>query len=141
MSGMQPIQIHHEDYACRFRIRIAGGMRSGMPFVQHRHAHSHMREQRKERARSLCLHPFFPRGKKWQTDDDVIDASLVDKSRHVLDQCTDGRMTKSGESQRNSRRTLRIGDPRAPRTYVKRQNAHGRIERSVTFSARRCGDG
>lgn len=142
MSGFQPIQEYHKNCACRCRIRIVRGVaHSGMPLIQRRHAHSHVRKRRKERANAPRLHPFFSRRKNGQADNDMVNAPRVDDPCHVLEQCTDGRMTESGKSQWDSRRMLRIGNSRAPRADIKRQDAHGHIERSVTFSARHCGDG
>ncbi len=112
-----------------------------MPFVQRRHARPHARKRRKECTNTLRLHPFFSRRKYGQTDDDTVDASRVDDPRHMRKQCTNGRMTKSGKNQGNSGWTLRIGDSRSPRADIKRQDAHGRIERFVTFFAQRFEDG
>lgn len=71
----------------------------------------------------------------------MINMPHINHVRYVIEQRTDGRMTESRESQRNSRRVFRIGRSRSSRTYIKSQDAHGRTERSAIFSAQRCGDG
>lgn len=112
----------------------------GMPFVQRRHMRPHARKGWNKRADASRLHPLFPRRQHRQADDDAIDLSRTDHVRNVIEQRADGRMTESGKSEKNSRRVLRIGHARSSRTYVKSQDAHGRIERAAIFSAQRCGD-
>lgn len=138
----KPIQKYCENSACRRCIRIARTMTHGrMPFVKHRHAHSRARKEWNECTDTSRLHPFFSRRQYRQADDDMIDLPRINHVRHVIKQRTDGRMTESGESQKNPQRVLRIGNSRSSCTYVKSQDAHGRTERSAIFSAQRCGDG